>query len=385
MKYVKNGRCLMPDGAFAQTDLAFDGDRITSVGAYLPQTGAETADASGCFVIPGLIDIHTHGAVGVDATVTDREGLSRLSTFYAAGGVTSFLPTTVTSDLETLYTAAGRIASAAKDGVPGASVEGAHIEGPYISPIQPGCQEVRMIRKPDISEFNRFRALLGDLTLRFTVAPELDHAAEFIRHARENGALVTIGHTDADYETSMRALRDGANCFTHLFNAMRGLHHRQAGTVGAALSSDAFAELICDGLHVCPEVVRLVCRLKGPDKLVLITDSMNATGLPDGEYEFAGSRITVSGGAARSPEGRLAGSTLRLFDGVKNLMKFTGASFAQAVCAATRNPAEAIGRAGDLGTLAPGKRADLVILDGELNILYTICKGNVVYRRDAAV
>jgi N-acetylglucosamine-6-phosphate deacetylase len=217
-----------------------------------------------------------------------------------------------------------------------------------------------------------------------TVAPEIDGAEEFVKFVCQNGGNISVGHTDADYKTAMGALNAGASSFTHLFNAMRGIHHREAGTAGAALLSGAYTELICDGLHLCPEIICLALRLKGYEKIILVTDSMKATGLNDGIYNFGGLKVNVKGAEARLDDGTLAGSTLRLVDGVRNLEKFTGLPFKKVVMTATLNPARATGIDAFTGSIEPGKRADLVILDDDKNIIYTISSGTIVYQRESS-
>jgi N-acetylglucosamine-6-phosphate deacetylase len=202
---------------------------------------------------------------------------------------------------------------------------------------------------------------------------------DLIRYIVGMGGYVSIGHSDSVFETAQEAVNCGANSFTHLFNAMRGIHHREPGTVGAGLLSRAYGELICDGIHLHPEIVKLVCIMKGIDRVIAITDSMQATGLHDGDYLFAGSRVLVRDGAARQPDGKLAGSTLLLRNCVTNLARFVNIPFERAILTATINPAKAVGLYGVTGSIESGKRADLVVVDDQMNIRYTFCRGKKIY------
>lgn len=380
MMTLEGAAYLAPEGKFKEGNIRIDNGRIFSVGGT--DCSGECLDFAGYRIIPGLIDVHTHGAIGVDAMTAEPEHLLTLSRFLAEHGVTSFFPTTITSGLPELLHAVQRIREASENPGLAAAIAGIHYEGPYISRKFAGCHDPNRIQPPDVEGIKKILSAAGpDLLRRITVAPELEGARELIRFAVLNGFSVSIGHSGADYQTAMEALAWGASSFTHLFNAMRGIHHREPGTAAAGLLSDAYAELICDGIHVCPEIVGMIHRLKGPGKLVLITDSMLATGLADGAFSFGGMEITVSQGVARAKNNVLAGSTLLLINGVKNLMSFTGIPLEEAVLAATANPAAAVGLERITGSIEHGKRADLVVVDKDLNVICTICRGTVVYRR----
>lgn len=381
MIVLKGGKYLTPEGGFEYGDLVFNGSKINSVGQNF-NCGAEDEiiDITGCLVIPGLVDIHTHGALGYDVSVSKPEEIVELSKFYAKNGVTSFMPTTMTATDEAIYQSISNIKAAAESEQLGATIIGVHAEGPYINPARGGCHQKDLIRLPKTADADKIKEILGNkLIWRETVAPEMPGMLNFIKYVVKKGGYVSIGHTDADANTVFEAIDAGANCFTHLFNAMKGIHHREPGTAGAALVSDAFVELICDGIHVNPEIVKLIYKAKGPDQMVLITDSMPATGLDDQSLIFGGVKVIVKNGIAKTEDGTLAGSTLLLKNAVENLAKFTGISFADAVRAASINPAKVIGIDSVTGSIAPGKRADIVVMDKNHHILFTYCRGKMVY------
>lgn len=377
MIVLRNGSYLSPSGVFLKGDIAVEDGRIFSIGALAGKHGGcENYDMNGYKIVPGFIDIHTHGALGYDVMTASPIQLRGLSKFLVQNGVTSFLPTTITADMAAIKSALENIKTASAMDDMGASILGVHIEGPYINSKQKGCHEVSLIKPPEITEYEAFRSVLGDnLKLRITVAPEIPGAMEFIRYVSSRGDSITIGHTDADSKTVLEAVDNGAVSFTHLFNAMKGIHHREPGTVGAALSGDAYVELICDGIHLHPEIIKMVHKTKGIDKILLVTDAMNATGLGDGYYEFGGFTIKVADGIARQGDGTLAGSTLTLMKAVKNMMRFTGIAFEEAVRMATINPARAIGMDDLTGSIELGKLADFVIVNDDLNIVAVFSKG----------
>lgn len=375
MQILKNARFILEDGRYARGDIAFENGVITKIGENLDTRGAKCTDLGGCTVTPGLVDIHTHGALGYDVTTAGTEQIREISRFLARHGVTAFFPTTITAAEDDLERAVCRIRRASRLEGLGASIRGVHFEGPYLSPARRGCHDASLLRLPSKEEFDRLRLAAGGLKLRLTIAPELNGAYELIKYARSLGASVTLGHTDADERTALGGLEAGADSFTHLFNAMSGINHREPGAAGAALISGAYTELICDGVHIHPDIIKLVCKVKAPDKVVAITDAMNAAGCGDGEYMFCGSKVTVKGGAARDPEGKLAGSTLLLVDAVRNFTRFAQVSFGQAVGYATANPARAAGIYDAVGSITEGKSADFAAFGGDGALECTFCRG----------
>ncbi len=340
--------------------LSFENGIITDV-QYDGKTGENCKR-----IIPGLIDVHTHGRAGFDIMQADVDDLLKLADSYATLGVTTVFPTVMTAEKKEIENALKRIKSASEKAV--CNFAGVHIEGPYISEKRPGCHTVSLIRKPDFEEIKALADIVSPLKTHVTLAPEAGEG-DTVKHCTEYGITVGIGHSDALYDECMTALENGACTFTHTFNAMRPLLHREPGCVGAALSSDAFAEFIVDGFHLSPSVVNLSYKAKGNDRFVLITDSIAAAGMPDGKYALAGIPVNVTDGKILTEDGTIAGSSLDMVTGVKNLMKFTGKSIEEILPCATQNPARQVGIYDTCGSLEVGKRADILILgDGEFEI-----------------
>lgn len=319
-------------------------------------------DASGKKVIPGLIDVHTHGCVGLDTMDASFEPMCR---FYAEHGTTSWLPTTMTMDYESLE----RV-TAAKTDFKGAVILGFHFEGPYISKKYKGAQNEKFIKNPSVTDFSRFKNVK-----MITLAPELEGSEEFIEAVSEN-CVVSIGHTDCDYETACTAIDKGANCLTHTYNAMPPLNHRKPGPIGAAFEKHIYAQLICDGFHISKPVVLTTYRMFGADRMTLISDSIRCAGLKDGIYESGGLDVVLKDGAARLRDGTIAGSCATLFDCVKKAAEF-GIPFDDAVRMASQTPAEMLGI--KKGRIAEGYDADLLILD-ENNEIETVIIGGEIFK-----
>jgi N-acetylglucosamine-6-phosphate deacetylase len=381
MIVLKSGKYLTPNGGFEDGDIVLHGSEIASVSKnFDARSDDEVIDIRDCLVIPGLIDIHTHGAIGYDVSINKPSEIVELSKFYAKNGVTSFMPTTMTDTDVNIHQSLKNIKAASESGELGASIVGVHTEGPYISPARRGCHQANLIRTPKPEDADKIKEILGTtLKWRITVAPELPGMMEFIKYVIKKGGYVSLGHSDADAQTAYKAVAAGANSFTHLFNAMKGIHHREPGIAGAALLCDSFAEIICDGIHVNPDIVKLIYKAKGAGQIILITDSMPATGMKDCSLIFGGINVIVKDGTARTEDGTLAGSTLLLKNAVENISKFTGMPFEDAVRTASINPAKAIGIDHVTGSIAPGKCADFVIMDSGHNILGTYCRGKKVY------
>lgn len=336
-------------------DILCNNGKIEKIG----KTELDGIDFHGLYVYPGLIDIHTHGADGAD-TLDDVP--EKLSVFEAKNGITAFLPTTMTVSNE-------RLASVLNKPLPkvsGAQILGYHLEGPYINEKYKGAQNSKYIRNPDIEEFSKFQNIK-----MVTIAPELENSIEFIK---KSDAVVSIGHTDADYDTAIAAANAGAKCITHTFNAMPPLHHRMPSVIGAAFDKNMYAQVICDGIHIHPSVIRILYRLFTADRMVLISDSMRATGLPDGNYEFGALNIIVKDKIARTENGALAGSTSTLFDCVKSAISF-GIPKEDAFKMASETPAKLMGF--NKGVIKEGYDCDLLILDDKLNINTVIINGEI--------
>ena len=320
-------------------------------------------NADGNRVIPGLIDVHTHGCVGLDTMDADFEPMCR---FYAEHGTTSFLPTTMTMD----YDALKRVTNAKTD-FKGANILGFHFEGPYISPKHKGAQNEKYIKNPSVEDFKQFKNVK-----MITLAPELQGAMEFIKAVTPD-CVVSIGHTDCDYETALNAIENGASCLTHTYNAMPSFHHRNPGPIGAAFEKHIYAQLICDGLHISKPTVLATYKMFGADRLTLISDSIRCAGLPDGEYESGGLKVFLKEGAARLADGTIAGSSATLLDCVKTAISF-GIPFDDAVKMASETPANMLGI--KKGRIEKGYDADLLIVDKELGIKTVVIGGAEVGR-----
>lgn len=318
------------------------------ISALTDRADGDGIDAAGKRVIPGLIDVHSHGCIGMDTMDADFKEMCR---FYAAHGTTSWLPTTMTMGYDDL----NRVCHAETD-FDGTQILGFHFEGPYISPKYKGAQNEKYIKNPSVEDFRQFERVK-----MITVAPELAGSEEFIRAVTPD-CIVSIGHTDCDYETALHAIEWGANCLTHTYNAMPPLHHRKPGPIGAAIEKGAYAQLICDGFHVAKPVVLSTYRTFGPERVVLISDSIRPAGLPEGVYESGGLTVYLKDGAARLQDGTIAGSSATLWDCVKKAVEF-GIPFDDAVRMASQTPAELLGV--KKGKIEVGYDADLLILNGD--------------------
>ncbi len=316
-------------------------------------------DCGGRQVIPGLVDIHTHGRAGGDFNTADADDMRAMAKSYSDYGVTSLFPTLASAEFESLCDQAALIDSLKGD-TDGAEFLGVHLEGRYLNPAKAGAHNPEMLALPNIAELDEF-VMSSKLPLRISSALELEGGDSFAAHARSLGATLSLGHTGASYKEASRIYKYHKVAFTHLYNAMSPIHHRDGGTVLAALESGGFCELICDGHHISPEMVAFTYRMIGMDRLVLISDSMAATASPDGEYEIAGNPVTVKDGIARTAGGNLAGSTLSLIEGVENLAEFADIPIEDALICATLTPARAVGLDHTVGKLAVGNRADFII------------------------
>lgn len=362
---IKNAKVLIGK-AFIEADIEFD-KTITSIGKSDAPGGM---DGQNCYVVPGLVDIHTHGAMGQDFSDGIPEGLQPMADFYAAHGVTSFLATTMTLKEEVLAPAMHAI----RDFKPssGAKCAGIHLEGPFLSYAKRGAQAAENLHKPDAALFRRLNEASGGMVKMVTVACEEEGAMPFIREVSKICA-VSLGHTAADYDTAMAGFAAGASHATHLYNGMPSFLHRAPGVIGAAFDAGASVELICDGLHIHPAVIRATYQLFG-DRLNLVSDSLRCTGMPDGNYELGGQPIVMKNGKATLLDGTLAGSSISLLDAVHNVVRF-GLPLASAVYAASTAPALAAGL--DAGVLQAGRPADLLVLDENLSLKAVFVDGKV--------
>lgn len=332
-------------------------------------------DLCGAYVIPGLIDIHIHGAVGADFSDGNQEGLDRMAAFLAKSGVTSFLPTSMTLPYETLSAAFQTAKNRLDEPLDGcARVLGIHMEGPYFSEKKRGAQNAAYLKNPDPDGFRALYNGCGGSVRIVDVAPELEGAAAFTKEI-SSFCKVSVAHTDSDYEDASAVFAAGADHLTHLFNAMPPIHHRKPGVIGAASErEDIVAELICDGQHIHPSIVRLAFRLF-PGRICLISDALRCCGMPDGAYELGGQTVYLKDNVARLEDGTIAGAASHLFRDLRNAVAF-GIPLKDAINAATLIPAKEAGYGDSLGSIEKGKHADFVICDPELQLQQVFIGGN---------
>ncbi|MFR8549221.1 MAG: N-acetylglucosamine-6-phosphate deacetylase [Lachnospiraceae bacterium] len=374
---IINGSVFQEEGSFIQDTLYMCDERIVSREEYEAAPGEESVtDASGCYIIPGLTDIHFHGCMGSDCCDGTAEDFATIARYELRQGVTSITPATMTMSEEVL----SGISEAVRDfSCPdGADLVGLYMEGPFINMAKKGAQNGKYIHQADTAMLDRLQKLSGNKFLSVVVAPETEGALDFI--SENSGKInISIAHTTADYETAKEAIARGASQLTHTFNAMPPFTHRAPGPIGAAADDDhCMAELICDGIHIHPAVVRTTFKIFGDDRIILISDSMRATGMEDGEYDLGGQKVIVRGNLATLEDGTIAGSATNLMDCVRTAVKEMGIPLTSAIKCAAVNPARAVGIIKDYGTLAPGKYANVVILDQQLDTKHIFRHGTPV-------
>ena len=381
---VKCGRILTPFREIRDGVILIEGGRIFSVGTdggVAVPCSARILDFGEKIAVPGFVDIHTHGGGGVDVMEASKEKIERLAVFAASHGVTSILPTTVSAPHESLIKIVETLGELVGRETGGAEVLGINLEGPYINPEKRGAQPAEYIRPPSIHEFRELWEASGRSVKIVTLAPEIEGAGKLVAELRRLGIVASVGHSDATYGEVLEAVRLGLSHATHTFNAMRGFHHREPGVVGAVLlSRELTAEVISDNVHVHPEAVKLLVRMKGARLTTLVTDSIMAAGMPDGEYRLGGQRVIVRNGVCRIESGSLAGSTLTMDTAVRNTMEATGLPLRTVVKMATVNPARIAGVWERKGSIEPGKNADITIIDDRVNVYTTIVRGKIVFQ-----
>lgn len=336
----------------------------------------ELIDGEGGYLSPGFIDSHVHGEEGKDAMDSDEGAVESISVSVLKTGVTAYLPTTMTMDMKVIEKALDNIRNSMKKNK-GARVLGCHLEGPFISTRYKGAQSDEYIIRPEISLIEKNKDIIKIVTL----AVEEASNDEFIKRCREYGIIVSIGHSNAKYDEAMRAISLGANHITHTFNAMTPLHHREPGVVGAAMNSDVFCELIADNIHVHPAVQQILLKVKGTDRIILITDAMRACMLNEGKYDLGGQEVIVKDDQARLSDGTLAGSVLTINKAVKNFCKNTKLPLNEVIKMASLNPARLLNIDNDFGSIEKGKYADMVMMDDKFDVIKTIVNGEERYRR----
>lgn len=352
-------------------DIEVTGETITGMKAAAPGSGG---DFSGCMILPGLVDIHSHGCKGFDFCTATEAEMDEMCGFYADHGITSVVATGMTLGEESLIEIFTRIGDKATKGTAGAGILGINMEGPYLSEEKKGAHDPKFIAFPEIDQLRRLNTASGGRILMVDLSPVAKGALDFIRALHEE-IVLSLAHTPADYDLSMEAIAAGASNVTHLFNAMMPFAHRAPGLIGAAFDSDVTAEIICDGIHIHPAVIRTAFKVLG-QRAVLISDSMSAAGMPDGHYLLGGLDVTVEKRKAFLADGTIAGSTITVYEGMCNAIRF-GVPVELAIHAATAAPAGAVRRSAAVGAIETGRRADLLILDKETLTIRKVIVGGI--------
>lgn len=374
-----NGRAYV-DGRFQREDVLVEGGKIAAPGAS-PE-GCRAVDLKGAMLVPGFLDLHTHGGDNVDVNAATAEDFARLGRFFAKHGTTGWLCSILTDTQEQTLWCIEQAKRAMAAPVTGAGLMGIHLEGPFLAPEYKGAMPEHLLKTGDAGLFRAYQQAAGGAIRYITAAPEVEGVVDMIREIAGE-VTVAIGHSGADYETAIRAIDAGAAACTHTFNALGLFHQHRPAIMGAVLERPVYCEAICDGRHLHPGTVRMLLACKGWDKVVAVTDSIQAAGLPDGRYKLGVNDVVVEDGDAKlASNGVRAGSTLTTGQALKNLVAFTGQPVERVLPLLTINPARLIGVDGTKGSIAPGKDADLVVLDEDLNVTQTYVSGVCVYAGD---
>lgn len=383
---LKNVEIYMETGIIENGYIKIENDKIAEIGSMERPSSFDNYEEivlpDHFTVIPGLIDVHIHGVDGADVMDGTTEALEKMSSALPKEGTTSFLATTMTQSQEAIERALINVSEYIEDQSSSnkAEVLGLHLEGPFVNKQMAGAQPIQYIINPEVSLFEKWQKLANGHIKLVTLAPEVDGGLELVRYLKETGVIASIGHSKSTYEEVSTAIDAGATHATHLFNQMSGLHHREPGVVGAVfLREELKAELISDGIHVKPEVVKLAYKMVGSDRLILITDSMRAKCLKNGTYDLGGQDVTVRDGKAVLSDGTLAGSILKLGEALKNMMEFTGCTLSDVVQMGSVNPAKQLNVFDRKGSIAVGKDADLVVLNENYDVYVTLCKGKIAF------
>lgn len=360
---IKGGKVFQEDGSFLEQALYINDHRLVDKAEY--QDDGKVIDAEGLLILPGLVDIHSHGASGEDFSDGNPEGLKKILQYEKRCGITSYCPTSMTFPKERLRQIFASIKGAQTE--EGAKVVGINMEGPFLDPAKKGAHVEEWIAAPDAAFVRELNQDVDGLVRLVTLAPNMDGAEEFIKEMHEE-VCISLGHTAADYDCASRAMKLGAHHVTHLYNAMQPFGHRAPGLIGAAMDDpECMVELICDGYHIHPSAIRAAFRLFGPERVILISDSMRATGMENGTYELGGQEVTVKDRKAVLKDGTLAGSATNLYGCMCKAIEF-GIPLEQAIMAATANPARSIGIFDRVGSIRIGKQADLLLVSENLEL-----------------
>jgi len=335
-------------------------------------------------LIPGMIDLHMHGAMNVDVMDAKPDALATISKTLAKEGVTAFLGATMTADVvaidNAISTVKEYVANQAQN-ILGAEMLGIHLEGPFISSQKSGAQNPKYVITPDIALIKRWQKLSNNLIKIVTLAPEESQALKLIKYLVKEEIIAAIGHSDATYDQAETAIKAGCDYATHIFNAMRPIHHRDPGVVAALLVNDEVTvEIIADGIHLAPGTIKLILKAKGFEQIVLVTDAMRAKGMKDGKYDLGGQEVVVKKHEARLKDGTLAGSVLTMDQAIRNFMQFTHSNLSDVIKLTSVNPAKKLRIYDRKGSIAVGKDADFVILDDNYRVRLTVCRGKIIYQ-----
>ena len=360
---IKGGKVFQEDGSFLEQALYINDHRLVDKAEY--QDDEKVIDAEGLLVLPGLVDIHSHGAAGEDFSDGNPEGLKKILQYEKRCGITSYCPTSMTFPKERLRQIFASIKGAQTEEE--AKVVGINMEGPFLDPAKKGAHVEEWIAAPDAAFVRELNQDVDGLVRLVTLAPNMDGAEEFIKEMHEE-VCISLGHTAADYDCASRAMKLGAHHVTHLYNAMQPFGHRAPGLIGAAMDDpECMVELICDGYHIHPSAIRAAFRMFGPERVILISDSMRATGMENGTYELGGQEVTVKDRKAVLKDGTLAGSATNLYGCMCKAVEF-GIPLEQAIMAVTANPARSIGIFDRVGSIRIGKQADLLLVSENLEL-----------------
>lgn len=386
---IKHVTIYAEDRSYSDGFIKVSDGKIKEIGCmsnfHSDQEYYEILDIAGKYsLLPGMIDVHIHGVSGADTMDATPDALETMKSSLPMEGTTSFLATTITQSAKVIEKALQNVAQfIPNQSQLNAEVLGVHLEGPFISPKRAGAQPTEFIIKPDIELFKRWQAFANNTIKLVTLAPEEENGQELVQFLKDSGVVASIGHSDSTSVQVNDAINAGATHVTHLFNGMSGLHHREPGTVGAALMRDElYVEIISDGIHVHPEIIQLAYKLKTSEKVILITDSLRAKCLKQGTYDLGGQAITVTDTMAFLPDGTLAGSILKMNTAMQNFKRYTNCTVEDIIQITSTNPAKQLNVFDRKGSLKPGKDADLILIDETLDVQMTFCKGHLAYKKD---
>ncbi len=367
---LKNGLVLDKSFHFIKADVEVKDGKITHIGKI--DGNGDVVDITGKYLIPGLVDIHTHGCAGADACDATMEAMDILSDTQGKAGVTSFCATSMTVPEEQIAAVMSTVKAYMAGPQKRAHIIGVNMEGPFFAESKKGAQRADCLKLPDAAFFRRMNELSGNAIKLCDMAPELEGSIEFIKEVKDE-VVISIGHTAANYEQAMDAIQNGASHVTHLYNAMNGLTHRAPGVIGAASDTDVYTEIICDGIHIDGSAIRAAFKLMN-DRVCLISDSMSACAMPNGEYELGGQKVFMKDKKATLADGTIAGSATNLADCMRKAVEF-GIELPTAIKAASYNPARSIHMENQIGSIAVGLDADLIVMDHDLRFEKIFIKG----------